>query len=335
MDIKKVLFFKPGAIGDLLHALPALKALKQKYPAALVTVVVSPGLESLLQGTPVADRVLVFDKSQLKKSLRYFIEFGLRLRDERYELFVDMQPSARSFVLRRICGAKQTLVYRKQKHAGRVARRLHAVHNFMETLRPIGIDESAESIELHLPDEALRSVDRFLSEKGVDRNRPLIALNCGVGAARPARNWFPERFGSLADRLIRELGAAVVFVGGKEDEELVRNVMAGMKETALSAAGELSIAESAALLARCACLVSSDTGPLHLATAVGTRVVGLFGSTDPMRTGPVGRGHRILIKDLACVPCEEKHCPLGMRACMDAISIEDVFQAVRKAAGCD
>jgi ADP-heptose:LPS heptosyltransferase len=335
MDIKKVLFFKPGAIGDLLHALPALKALKQKYPAALVTVVVSPGLESILQGTPVADRVLVFDKSKLKKSFRSFIEFGLRLRDERYELFVDMQPSARSLALRRICGAKQTLVYRKQKHAGRGERRLHAAHNFMETLRPIGIDESVESIELPLPDEALRSIDRFLSAKGVDASRPLIALNCGVGAARPARNWFPERFGSLADRLIRELGAAVVFVGGKEDKELVRNVMAGMKETALSAAGELSIAESAALLARCACLVSSDTGPLHLATAVGTRVVGLFGSTDPMRTGPIGGGHRILIKGLACVPCEEKHCPLGTRECMDAISIEDVFQAVRKAAGCD
>ncbi len=334
MDTKKVLFFKPGAIGDLLHTLPALKALKQKYPAAVVTVVVSPGLDSLIQGTPVADRVLVFDKTKFKNSFRCFIEFGLRLRAEHYDFFVDMQPSARSFLLRQICGAKHALVYRKQKRSGRGERRLHAVDNFMETLGPAGIAESVAKIELPLRGEAVRSVDLFVRKAGLGGSGPLIALNCSVGAARPARNWLPERFSLLADRLIGELGAVVVFVGGKEDQEQVRSVMAGMKEAAFSATGKLSIDESAALLARCSCLVSSDTGPLHLATAVGTRVVGLFGSTDPLRTGPVGTGHRVLMKNLPCAPCEEKNCPLGTRACMDAIGVEDVFQAVRKAAGC-
>ena len=330
-----MLFFKPGAIGDLLHTLPALKALKQKYPAALVTLVVSPGLESLFRGTPVADRILVFDKSKLNKSISRFIEFGLRIRDERYDLFVDMQPSVRSFALRTISGAGRALVYRKQKRAAGGAKRLHACENFMETLRPIDAAAPVYGIELPVPDEARQTVRRFLSQEGLDANRPLIALNCGAGAARPARNWFPERFGILADRLIRELGAAVVFVGGKEDRELVEGVMARMKEKALNAAGKLSLAESAALLAGCACLVSSDTGPLHLASAVGTRVIGLYGSTDPLRTGPVGRGHLVLVKGLSCVPCEKKHCPAGTRACMDAIEVDEVFKAVREAALCD
>jgi lipopolysaccharide heptosyltransferase II len=335
MDIKKVLFFKPGAIGDLLHALPALKALKQKFPAALVTAVVSPGLEPLIQGTSIADRVLVFDKSHFKKSVKDFIGFGLRLRREEYDLFVDMQPSARSFALRLICGARRSLVYRKQKRAGSSRQRLHAVENFLGTLRPLGVTGPAGDIELPVKEEARRAVDRFLSDQHVDGSRPLIALNCSVGAARPARNWFPERFAALADRLIRDLGAAVVFVGGPEDRELVESVMAAMKETAIIAAGKFSIAESAALLARCACLVSSDTGPLHLATAVRTTVVGLFGSTDPLRTGPVGRGHQVLREKLPCAPCEEKHCPLGTRACMEAIGVDGVFAAVRKAMRCE
>jgi lipopolysaccharide heptosyltransferase II len=334
MDIKKVLFFKPGAIGDLLHTLPALKALKQKFPAALVTAVVSPGLEPLIQGTSVADRVLVFDKSHFKKSVKDFIDFGLQLRREQYDLFVDMQPSARSFALRLICNAQRSLVYRKQKRAGRGEPRLHAVENFMETLRPVGVTGPADDMELPVKEEARCAVDRFLFGLHVDGSRPLIALNCSVGAARPARNWFPERFAALADRLIRDLGAAVVFVGGPEDRELIQSVMAAMKETAASAAGWLSISESAALLARCACLVSSDTGPLHLATAVRTPVVGLFGSTDPLRTGPVGRGHQVLLKELSCAPCEEKHCPLGTRACMEAIGVDDVLAAVRKATRC-
>jgi heptosyltransferase II len=214
-------------------------------------------------------------------------------------------------------------------------RRLHAAENFMETLRPLGIDDSVTSIELPILPEALPAADRFLAKHAIDRNKPLIALNCSVGSARPARNWFPERFALLADRIMRELGAAVVFVGGEEDRDLVRRVMAGMREKAASAAGDLSLAHSAALLSRCSCLVSSDTGPLHLATAVGTPVIGLYGSTDPQRTGPVGKGHRVLISDLPCVPCEEKICPLGTRACMAALTVDEVLEAIRKAVGCN
>ncbi len=335
MEIHKVLFFKPGAIGDLLHTLPALKALRQKFPAAHVTVVVSPGLESLIQGTPIADRVQVFDRTKFKKRLKDFIEFGLRLRDGHFDLFIDMQPSLRSMVLRRLSGARHVLVYRKQRRLRAGQRRLHAADNFLDTLRSLDIDVSVDGIELELAPEVLANIDRLLAARNIDDYRPLIALNCSVGAARPARNWFPERFASLADRLIDELDAQVIFVGGNEDRELVSRVLADMKNKAFSFAGDLSILESAALLSRCRCLVSADTGPMHLATSVQTPVVGLFGSTDPRRTGPLGRGHQVIIKGLACVPCEQKHCPLGTRACMAEIMVDEVFDAVGRVLGKD
>jgi lipopolysaccharide heptosyltransferase II len=330
MEMHKVLFYKPGAIGDLLHTLPALKALRKNFPAAHVTVVVSPGLESLIQGALVADRVQVFDRAKLKRRLKDFIEFGLRLRDERYDLFIDLQPSMRSTVLQWLSGARHVLVYRKQKRSRAGERRLHAAENFLQTLRSLGIDISVDGIELQVAPDVLANIDRFLIARDIDEDRPLIALNCSVGAARPARNWFPERFASLADRLIDELDAQVIFVGGNEDRDLVRRVLADMKNKAVSVAGDLSIPESAALLARCRCLVSADTGPLHLATAIQTPVVGLFGSTDPNRTGPIGRGHQVIVKGLSCVPCEEKHCPLGTRACMADITVDEVFNAVKR-----
>ena len=335
MEMHKVLFFKPGAIGDLLHTLPALKALRKKFPSAHVTVVVSPGLESLIQGTPVADRVQVFDKSKFKRHLKEFINFGVRIRDEHYDLFIDMQPSFRSMVLRWLSGARQFLVYRKEKMDKAGNRRLHAAENFLETLLPLGIDGSVDGIELPVKTDARQHIERFLAERSIDNNRPLIALNCSVGSARPARNWFPERFAALADRLIDEFGAQVIFVGGIEDRELVRSVLGDMKHKAVSAAGEMSISDSAALLARCKCLVSADTGPLHLATAVQTPVIGLFGSTDPLRTGPIGKKHQVIRKGLACVPCEEKHCPLGTRACMADITVDEVVKAVGRVLGKD
>lgn len=330
MNIKKALFFKPGAIGDLLHALPALKAFRHTFPSAQITLVVSPGMESVIQGPPVADCVLVFDKAKFKRSFAELIGFGIALRNERYDLFVDLQPSLRSLLVRMLARPHATLVYRKQKKTGPGARRLHAAENFLETLRPLGVEGQVLEIDLPVTAAAREAAEAFLSRQGCDGARLLVALNCSVGAARPARNWFPERFAQLADRLIRELGAAIVFIGGPEDRELVKAVMSSMQEKAVTAAGALSVAESAALLARCACLVSSDTGPLHLATAVHTPVVGLYGSTDPKRTGPVGPGNRVLRKELPCVPCEQKECPSGNRACMEAISVDEAFEAVRK-----
>ncbi len=331
MSVKKILFFKPGAIGDFLQTLPSLKSLRSKFPDARVTAVVSPGLEVLIQGTDIADSVILFDKPLFKKDARAFLLFGMRLRREGYALFVDMQPSFRSLVLRRIAAAKRTLIYRKQKKIKKGERRMHAVENFMATLSPLGIKGRIDDIELPVKGDAAAAVDRFLKEAGIAGSRPLVALNCSVGAARPARNWFPERFSKLADRIAGELRADVLFVGGREDSELVDSVIRAMKHRAVSAAGRLDLPESAALLGRSACLVSSDTGPLHLATAVGTHVVGLYGSTDPARTGPVGKGHSVLMSRLPCAPCEDKECRFGTRECMAAITVEDALECVKKA----
>ncbi|OGW51067.1 MAG: hypothetical protein A2078_12660 [Nitrospirae bacterium GWC2_57_9] len=330
MIYNNILFFKPGAIGDLLHTLPSLKALRQAFPAARITLVVSPGLEQLVNGSSIADRVEVFDKQRMKDRFRDFIAYGGRLRREQYDLFIDMQPSLRSRLLCWLSGSRTCLVYKKQKMVKAEGRRLHAVDNFMQTLAPLGIAQPVDRIELPVQQGAARSAETFLRSQPNIRNRPLIALNCGVGAARPSRNWFPDRFSHLADRLIRELDLAVVFVGGGEDNELVGEVLAGMREKAVSAAGKLDLAETAALLARCRCLVSSDTGPLHLATAVGTPVIGLFGSTDPARTGPVGPNCTVLQKKLPCVPCEQKTCPLSTSACMTSISVDDIIASIKE-----
>jgi lipopolysaccharide heptosyltransferase II len=334
MSIERILFYKPGAIGDFLHTLPSLKALKRAFPAAEITVVISPGQERLVQGTPLADHVLVYSKAHLKKNAADFLSFGLQLRREQVDLFVDMQPSVRSWILRKLSGAGRSVVYHKQKRVASGTRRLHAAENFMKTLEPLGISEAIGHIDLPIIPEAAEKIDRFLAEQGIGQHQPLVALNCSVGAARPSRNWLPERFSELADRLVSELGAFVIFIGGKEDRTLVEGVMAAMHTRAVTTAGAFDLAESAALLARCRCLVSSDTGPLHLATAVQTATIGLYGSTDPRRTGPVGSNALVLTKQLPCVPCEKKLCPLNTMACMGAISVNDVVEAVRSVMPC-
>lgn len=330
MDFKKVLVVMPSEIIHFLHTLPSLKALRNEFSHAHISLVVSPESEALVKGTYIADHVEPFIPVHSKKPIRQLLDFGFRLRKNSYDLFVDMQASVRSSLLRRFSGAERVLIYRKQKAVPPGERRLHAVENFKATLAPLGINGTVERIELPVHPGAAETVDRFLAEQGISDRQPLMALNCSVGAARPARNWVPERFGLLADRLMSELGASVVFIGGAEDRQLVAEITAAMHHQAVSAAGQLSLAQSAALLARCSCLVSSDTGPLHIATSVQTPVVGIYGSTDSLRTGPVGEGHIVLKKKLSCIPCEEKECPLGTRGCMTAVTVNEVFNAVRK-----
>ena len=274
MDFKKILFFKPWCNRRFSPCAPLLTALKKKFPAAQVTVVVTPEVEPLILGTHLADSVLVFDKSFLKKRFRHFLDFGLGLRRQHYDLVVDMQPSLRSLVLRLLMGAKRTLVYRKQKKVRRGERRLHAAENFMVTLRPIGIHDRVEEISLPVKPEAREVVGRFLSQQGVEGDSLLIALNCSVGAARPARTGIPSVSHRSGTGWLKNSARQWSSWGRKEDRDIVAGRHSVDEEQGYFCGRNALAFRHSCPPSRCACLVSSDTGPLHLATAVHTPVVG-------------------------------------------------------------
>lgn len=191
-----------------------------------------------------------------------------------------------------------------------------------------------ESLDLEIPklDYRLRieaaterSLDDLLSAAGGRPASPLMVLN--PNARWETKRWLPERFAALADRLIVELKAEVVFVGSAADKESVERIVSSMERKARNLAGRTSLLQLAALLKRADLMVTCDSGPMHLAAAMGTRVLALFGPTDPVRTGPYGPGHRVLRHELDCVPCLKRSCPPGSKACMEGIKVDAVFEA--------
>ncbi len=324
----KVLVFKPGAIGDLLQLTPALRAVKERVPGARITLVVGGGgTAELFAHNPLVDEVLVFDRKGRHRSWRAFLALRSEVRRRRFDVAVNYQRSnLKGWLLVSAALPCRLLVYRKARR-----RVVHAVENHLEAVAPLGIDPRAADHRLELPldAEAVRWAGERLEREGI-AGRPAAALV--PGASHPVNRWPADRFAALARRLEDELGVASILVGGPQDRELAEAAAAapgGAKSVDL--VGRATLRQTAAVLARCAVAVSGDTGPMHMAAAVGTPVVALFGAADPARTGPVGEGHRVLqAREVPCVPCRSRSCGhTPYLECMERITVDAVFDAVK------
>lgn len=326
-EYRSILIIKPGAIGDLLQITPTIRALKKKFPAASITVLVGvEGTKPLFLHNPNVSNVLVCDRKGAQRGLIAFCRFLFRVFRVRYDLVVNFQRSRLATWLITLAALpRKVLVYKKAR-----GRKVHAVINHFETICPLGIEKEGGdySLELHPAESDQEFADAFIRTAGLT-GRTLVALN--PGASSLIKCWAPARFAQLAGRLQQELNVATVVVGGPYESYLYDAIAAAMDEPPLNLVGKTSLLKLAAVLERTACLVSGDTGPLHIATAVGTPVVALFGAIDPARTGPVGAGHIVIRHpEVTCVPCMGKKCvnPHYLE-CMEKIEVDEVFEAVK------
>jgi lipopolysaccharide heptosyltransferase II len=323
-DFRNILIIKPGAIGDLLQMTPVIRALKLKYPSARVSLLVgSWQTAQLFKYNERVHETLLYEKNEEHRTFGSLLALRRQLKMHQYDLVVNFQRSnLRTWFLASAAIPCRMLVYHKARK-----RKVHAVVNYLETLAPLGIGARDVSLELTPGPEDREYARNLLAGMGTGAGAPLIALN--PGASHTVNRWPPKRFAELADRMSDRLSARVLLVGGPDDVPLVGEILARTASKPMSLAGKISLLETAAVMEQASLLVSGDTGPLHLATAVGTRVVALFGAADPERTGPVGPGHIVLRSDAPCVPCRSRTCTnKNHLACMDKISVDRVFSAV-------
>ena len=329
VDYNNILIIKPGAIGDLLQLTPAIRALHGKYPHSRISILVSSAATAaLFQHNPLVHEAIVFDKRGVHRSFSALAKLWLRLYRARYDLVVNFQRSnLKAWFLVSASFPCRVLVYRKA-----TKRSVHAVINHMETLAPLGILPGDPALERYPGPEAERYAIDFFRANGLD-GKTVIAIN--PGASHPVNRWSTALFATLADMLADRLKARVLIIGGADDMPLAEVIVNRTSSRPLVLTGKTDLLQLAAILKRCNLLVTGDTGPMHIATAVGTKVVALFGAADPVRTGPVGTGHRILqAADVACLPCRSRTCTNGVqRECMEKITADMVEAAVREILG--
>lgn len=349
----RVLIVKLSSLGDVLHALPAAQALRAALPQATLAWAVEQAHAPVLRCQSFLDETIVWDRG----TLRGFREFIGRLRATPWDLAIDLQGLFRSGLVAWLSGARRRIGFAAARelaplfYTERVPLQTmdcHAVERLLELVGHLGAALPGMPLArpyvaggppaaprpgpalfpLHPSADELAAVDRWCAAHRFDPSRQrLVILN--PHCRRPANVWPLERFVELARRLLAA-GTRVAVTGGAAAGHLGDAMSRRLGDALWRADGCFSVLGSAALLARAALLVTGDTGPMHLAVAVGTPVVALLGATAPVRTGPYASDAVVIHKRLACAPCLAKRCPLGHDppACMAAIGVDEVYQAV-------
>ncbi|MEW5725366.1 MAG: glycosyltransferase family 9 protein [Thermodesulfobacteriota bacterium] len=338
-----VLVIKLSALGDVVMSLPFLEALRRTWPGARLTWVVEEAAAGLLVGHPHLDRIIVFGRrrwlAELKKgrpasALRQALAFRRELRRETYDVVVDLQGLLKSGILifssrgRRKIGFDRTRelnwVFLNEKLPPYDPDR-HAVLRYLDAAAHLGADISGGPV-FHLPPDAGAATQAAALLAGA--GSPLVAVN--PGAKWSSKLWPAGHWIKLCRRAFEELGAAVVLTGSADEAGANAGIAGGAPGT-LDLTGRTGLKVLAEVFRRADVVVGPDTGPVHLAAAVGTKVVALFGPTAPWRTGPWGEEHTVIRLGRECSPCRRKDCPEPR--CMSEISPEAVLAAVRETLG--
>ncbi|MBI5187863.1 MAG: lipopolysaccharide heptosyltransferase II [Nitrospirae bacterium] len=331
---RKILIVKPSSLGDVVHSLPFLNALKERFPKAEVHWVIAKRLDGLLSGHPMIDKLWIIDKDNWKvvgrawNTLKELKEFFRNLRNERYDMVVDLQGLLRSGVITMATRAPFRIGFKEAREGSRLfythkvegGRDIHAVDRYLKIAAFLGCDIRNVCFPLPLSfNSSLITHHLSLS----DDYAVIIP-----GARWVTKRWPAERFGELASRLPMEF----LVVGGRSDIDISNRVVNSSKGNAISLAGKTDIKELIEIMRSARFVVGNDSGPMHIATALKTRVFAIFGPTDPQKTGPYGRSHIVIKSNLECSPCfKKRRCK--KHECMDTITVDMVMEKIKETTG--
>lgn len=317
-----IVVYHPGAIGDAMLATPIATTLKLNFPGAKLTYWSHPELRSILLGLcPAIDEMVDYSRDD------NIFQLGKTFESLRPDLFVDLANNTKSHAMTWLSRVK-VLRYKKQSPTD--SPMLHATINFLDTIRPVCKEFPNPLFPTIFPEALADQTLEPLLEYGDLSEVNLVGIVPGVGKIRPHRAWLEDGWIYLLQHILAKRQHLPVLIGGPDEIELCARLNAGLENKCLNVAGRLSLPETAAVLKMCKVVVSGDTGPAHIAVAVGTPVVGLYGPTYPQRSGPFGYRELCLDESAACRCHGLKTCqftgPNSSGECMSRIMLPDIIE---------
>lgn len=328
--VNKILIIQTAFIGDVVLATPLAEAAHQAFPGSRIDFMVIPVAANLLERNPFINRVVIFDKRHKQRGVAALFKLAADLHSESYDLALIPHRSLRSAVLVWLARIPLRIGFKNSAGARLFTHRVpyrqkHEVERNLDLLHAVKDSIDAPMPKVMWDQFDLRAIAPFCN--GAVSQRWYCAL--APGSVWATKRWPVERFTELARRLIIETGAWIFLIGGAADAELCMQIAEEIGGQCTNTAGQLTLRQSAALLDRCQLLISNDSAPTHLAVATRCKVMTIFGPTVPaFGFAPFGDGHLVIEKNLSCRPCSRhgsRRCPLGTHACMQEISVDEVF----------
>jgi len=323
-------------VGDTVLTFPAVENLRRLFPQAALTVFAPRDLSDLWRAFPHVDEVVPFEKRGAVRSFHEERELARTLR-KRFDLAIIFPRSFHSVLLPYMARIPVRIGFRDEGRSFLLThgiprtpdlQRVHRVLYYSKLIEFLGKVDEGIAPQIRLREEDRAWAEAFLKDQGFLDGRPLIGMNPGATYGL-AKCWSPDRFRELGERLAQRWKASILLFGKKEEGSTVQRILGSSGRWGADLTGKTTLVQLAALLGRCRLLVTNDTGTMHVAAATGPSVVALFGSTDPVTTGPWGNGHVVIRKEVSCAPCLKRVCPTDHR-CMDLITVDDVDEAIRQ-----
>jgi heptosyltransferase-1 len=325
---KKILIIKPSSLGDVVHSLPFLNALRTRFPKTEIHWVIAKGLEGLLEGHPMINRLWIINKDSWKKirnverTIKELKILFRELKKERFDLVVDLQGLLRSSIITSATGAPVRIGFSEAREGSRVfytdkikgGKDIHAVDRYLKIAAFLGCDTSDVCFPFPLYKQS--------SPITLPSSEDYAVLV--PGARWKTKRWSPENFGELSSRLTLN----TIIVGSKKDAGIANEILSKSKGKSISLAGKTNLKELIEVMRGAKFVVSNDSGPMHIAAALGITVFAIFGPTNPLRTGPYGESHTIIKEDISCAPCFKKTC--NDMKCMNSLSAKKVYEIIKR-----
>lgn len=337
MAIKNILVIKLRYLGDVLMTTPVFTALKHNFPEAYITAVVNKGTEAMLEQNPAVDRIVTLERMRnpVAETLHY-LKLVSELRRLQPDLALELTDSDRGALLSFMSGAKRRLGFKTRKVKWRLRDLLHTdlvpihttghiVSKQLEMVEYLGLTPPHRDLSLFWDHEAEATCATIAGEQGLLLDEAFVVIH----ASSPSKYklWRAEGYGAVIDYLQndRKMRAVLICGGNRKEIEFLERIKGLCASRPVDLGGRLSLPQLAALLSHSRLFIGIDSGPMHMAAAVKTPVIALFGPSRPWRWGPWGAGHEVVQKSWDCVPCGKEGCNgSGISKCLDELTREEV-----------
>lgn len=318
---------------------PLIMAIRESYPQAHIAMMVRPYTKEIVEGNPYLDEVIIYDKYGRHKRWWQNLNFILMLKKKQFDLALILHPTCRVNIISFLSGIRRRVGYHRKlgfllthkledrKYEGRK----HEIEYTLDIVRTLGIKAENSNLFMPIKQESEEYIKDFLRSHEIVEKDKLVALH--PGASCPSKLWPAKNFACVGDKLAELFKVKIIVVCSSKDEEVGNRVMELMQHNSTSACGKTSVSELASLLKRCSLFISNDSGPVHIAVAVKTPVIAIFGRNEqglsPTRWRPVGKQDIVLHKEVGCEFCLAHNCRIGFK-CLKAITPEEVIEAAKK-----
>lgn len=341
VQVQQILIVRTSALGDILHGMPVAAALKKRYPSCRITWVIDERYQELLAGHPCVDKMVPV---RFKEGLRSLLNARARrnwtrvvrqLRSLCLDVAIDLQGLIRSGLITCLSGAQVRIGFPKEYvretpsllftnvRPQSIPPRSHVIDRNLALLHPLGICTQEKRFFFRVLPSVEEGIQRYMSKTGVGSEALRVAVNPAAGWI--TKQWSPQRYAEIADRISEAWDAAVFLLWGPGERELARQVRGHMRRPG-HLVPEMGLAALVAFLRGCDLFIGGDSGPMHLASALGVPVLGLYGPSDPVRNGPFQGLYRVVTASAPCGPCYKRNC--ATTACMDSIPVEQVWEVL-------